>query len=224
MPLQFFTSTWIGRYDELTKKELLKVLGYIPEQKATKDDIKLLIFKREFSRDIKTNFKVSSDWSKDNFRCNAERKQRYIFDDDLKRLTNKIDISILDNIKDILWVNKERSLIEMIDGRYLLTQSKEFNESQFEPYENHFSTDKLELINIKMSKMTYYLYRKDTDLAKNLTIVRDLNYRYQYYYSLDELLYLRFLFNEYNKELTIKKDFMNNKKKDFDRLQNFDRV
>jgi hypothetical protein len=224
MPLQFFTSTWISKYDDLTKKELLKVLGYIPEQKVIKDDIKLLIFKREFSRDIKMNFKVSPNPLNIDFRCNAQRKQRYIFNDDLERLTNKIDISISDNIKDILWVNKERSLIEMNDGRYLLTQVKEFNDSEIIPYENYFSTDKLELINMKMSPMTYYLYRKDTDLVKNLTIPRDLNYKYQYYYSLDELIYLRFLFSEYDKEITVKKDFVQNKNIGFDMLQKFDRV
>jgi hypothetical protein len=222
MPLQFFTSTWISRYEELTKKELIKVLGYTPV-KGFKDDIRLLIFEKEYTQYIKNNY-TRGDFTLDIPRCNNSRKQRYILQNDLVYLSHKIDKSLSQEIKEILWVNKERSLSELFDGRYLLTQLKEFDSNKIEPYENAFSDDILELINLKMSPMTYYLYRKDTDLIDKLYDKRDLSYKYQYYYSMDDLLYLRMLLGEYNKSLNINKDFMAGKNIEFDRLQNFDKV
>lgn len=223
MHLQFFTSTWIGRYNDLTKKELLKILGYIPEKNMTKQDLRLLIFEKEYSQYIKNNF-INTESIDVQFRCNSQRKQRYIFQNDLLALTYKIDRSIADIITEILWINKERSLSLLNDGRYLLTQVKEFDNDKLKPYENTFSTDVLELINIHMSPMTYYLYRKDTDLVKNLSIKRNLNYKYQYYYSMDDLLLLRLLFVWYDKIININKDFLNDKRIEFDRLEKFDIV
>lgn len=222
MPLQFFTSTWISKYEELTKKDLVKILGYTPA-KGFKDDIRLLIFEREYSRYIIQNFK-QGDFTLDISRCNNPRKQRYIFQNDLEQLSNKIDKSLAQNIKEILWVNKERSLSELFDGRFLLTQVKEFGSNKIKPYENSFSNDILELINEKMSPMTYYLYRKDTDLVSKLYDKRDLSYKYQYYYSMDDLLYLRMLFVFYDKTLNVNKDFLIKNNVDFDRLQDFDKV
>lgn len=223
MPLQFFTSTWLGRYDDRTKKELLKILGYIPEKNLMKQDIRLLIFVKEYTQYIKTNYTLIDNLNIP-VRCNSQRKQRYIFQNDLQHLRNKIDISIAESISELLWVNKERSLSRLNDGRYLLTQVKEFNDSNITPFENVFNKDVLELINIHMSPMTYYLYRKDTDLVKNLNVERDLSYKYQYYYSMDDLIFLRLLMGWYDKVLNINKDFLNNKKIEFDRLENFETV
>jgi hypothetical protein len=222
MPLQFFTNTWISRYEELTKKDLVKILGYTPA-KGFKDDIRLLIFQEEYSRYIIENFR-KGDFTLNIPRCNNSRKQRYIFQNDLENLSNKIDKSLAQNIKEILWVNKERSLSELFDGRFLLTQVKEFGSSKINPYENTFSNNILELINKKMSPMTYYLYRKDTDLVDKLYDKRDLNYKYQYYYSMDDLLYLRMLFIFYDKTLNVNKDFLSKNNTEFDRLQDFDKV
>lgn len=223
MPLQFFTSTWLGRYDDRTKKELLKILGYIPEKNLMKQDIRLLIFVKEYTQYIKTNYTLIDNLNIP-VRCNSQRKQRYIFQNDLQHLRNKIDISIAESISELLWVNKERSLSRLNDGRYLLTQVKEFNDSNITPFENVFNKDVLELINIHMSPMTYYLYRKDTDLVKNLNVERDLSYKYQYYYSMDDLIFLRLLMGWYDRVLNINKDFLNNKKIEFDRLENFETV
>ena len=223
MPLQFFTSTWLGKYDDLTKKDLLKVLGYIPEKNLMKQDIRLLIFEKEYTQYIKKNFSFSKSINVD-IRCNSQRKQRYIFQNDLEYLSNKIDKSVADNISELLWVNKERSLSRLNDGRYLLTQVKEFNDDKLKPFENAFSEDVLELINIHMSPMTYYLYRKDTDLVKNLSIKRDLSYKYQYYYSIDDLILLRLLMGWYDKTLKVNKDFLSDTNIEFDRLEKFDTV
>lgn len=223
MPLQFFTSTWLGRYDDRTKKELLKILGYIPEKNLMKQDIRLLIFVKEYTQYIKTNYTLIDNLNIP-VRCNSQRKQRYIFQNDLQHLRNKIDISIVESISELLWVNKERSLSRLNDGRYLLTQVKEFNDSSINPFENVFNKDVLELINIHMSPMTYYLYRKDTDLVKNLNVERNLSYKYQYYYSMDDLIFLRLLIGWYDRVLNINKDFLNNKRIEFDRLEKFERV
>jgi hypothetical protein len=221
MPLQFFTSTWLGRYDDRTKKELLKILGYIPEKNLMKQDIRLLIFVKEYTQYIKANYSYSSI---DTARCNSQRKQRYIFQNDLQHLRNKIDVSIAENITELLWVNKERSLSRLNDGRYLLTQVKEFDDNNIKPFENAFSEDILELINISMSPMTYYLYRKDTDLVKNLNIERNLDYKYQYYYSMDDLIFLRLLIGWYDRVLNVNKDFLKDTNIEFDRLEKFDTV
>jgi len=223
MPLQFFTSTWLGRYDDRTKKELLKILGYIPAKNLMKQDIRLLIFVKEYTQYIKTNYFF--DFNLNIIpRCNSQRKQRYIFQNDLQHLRNKIDVSIAENITELLWVNKERSLSRLNDGRYLLTQIKEFDDSIIKPFENVFSKDVLELINLHMSPMTYYLYRKDTDLVKNLSIERDLDYKYQYYYSMDDLIFLRLLMGWYDKVLNVNKDFLSDTNIEFDRLEKFDTV
>ena len=222
MPLQFFTSTWISKYEDLTKKKLIKILGYTPA-KGFKEDIRLLIFEKEYSRYIIQNY-LKGDFTLNIPRCNNSRKQRYIFQNDLEYLSHKIDKSLAKDIKEIIWVNKERSLSQLYDGRYLLTQLKEFNLNKIQPYENSFSIDILELINDKMSPMTYYLYRKDTDLVSRLYDKRDLNYKYQYYYSMDDLLYLRMLFIFYDKTLIVNKDFLLKNNIEFDLLQNFDKV
>lgn len=223
MDIQFFTNSWLFSYDDLTKKELLKRLNDQNPNGGTKQELKLLIFEKEYNQYLVKNYDYSSIVDMNEFgkvRCNNVRKQPYIFDYDLSYLVKKLDKSLIDNIDEVLWVNKERSLLKLRNGKYLITQPKEFRESEF-PLENHFSDNFIDLVNNKMSLLSYYLYRKETDWVIRFDVKRNFTVRKQYYYIIDDLAFLNLKIPE---SIDIRDDLLNGEFGKFDYLEEIDVV
>jgi hypothetical protein len=213
MQVQYFVNSWLTKYYDLTKVSLLNKVSQLGEKlkegkSYTKADLRLIIFEKEYNDYLVSSYDYStiediSEFGKE--RCTGDRRQPYIFNEDLEYIVSVMDKSIVDKVEKILWVSGNRSLMILKNGNYVLTQPKYFTDDFPVPLENFITSNRAFLVNYRMSPLTYYLYRKETVLNDG---PRSYSIKYPDYFIMDDIVLLKMrLENVFVRRILTKKAF-----------------
>jgi hypothetical protein len=220
-------------YPNLSSKEIkakLKEYGYRNLSTLDKATLDNTLFVAEKDNNLIMKYKASPiDYTKFGMsRCNAVRRQRFVYDEDLKLIKSSIPEFASYDIEEYIWVSvydKENVryynvfLKTKSDVGYVFMEASQniyngkiikLNVSQDKDYKN--------IVNKVMTNEQYYWYRQSTELINQLSMKRNVNIRLSRNHNTNELIYIMFKLSKNktrimklnNKDLTF--DYMNNLK------------